>query len=163
MEIRHLQQTDDSFAISNIYEQSWKFAYKNIVPQSYLESIPNGKWAAFLNRKDVNTLVMIENDIFIGTSSYGKSRFADLENYGEIDSIYLLPEYMGKGFGKKLIFAVIDELVRLNYKDIFLWVLEDNIRARRFYEKCGFKLSSDTINANIGGKELKELRYCIHI
>lgn len=34
MEIRHINQSDDRFAISRIYEESWKFAYKDIIPQS---------------------------------------------------------------------------------------------------------------------------------
>lgn len=42
MEIRQIRQEDDRMAISHIYEESWKFAYRNIVPQSYLDSIPVG-------------------------------------------------------------------------------------------------------------------------
>ena len=42
MEIRHVKRTDDRYAISRIYEESRKFAYKGIVPQSYLDSIPVG-------------------------------------------------------------------------------------------------------------------------
>ena len=45
MEIRPLRNTDDRFAVSRIYEESWKFAYKGMVPQAYLDSIPAGRWA----------------------------------------------------------------------------------------------------------------------
>lgn len=162
MEIRHMKQTDDRLAISHIYEESWKSAYKGIIPQSYLESIPAGQWASRLDTKERNTLVMIENGMFIGTSSYGKSRCAELDSFGEIISIYLLPEYIGKGYGKQLLEAVTEELVRLGYCDIFLWVLEENCRARTFYEKAGFTYSGRYSDADIGGKELREVQYCYH-
>ena len=163
MEIRHIRQSDDRFAISRIYEESWKFAYKDIIPQNYLESIPVGHWVSNLDKERMNTLVMIEDDIFIGTSSYCKSRFSDFSNFGEIVSIYLLPQYIGKGYGKLLLDAVVGELAHLGFYDIFLWVLEDNLRARKFYEKAGFTLSENYLDDNIGGKELREIQYCFQI
>lgn len=47
-------------------------------------------------------------------------------------------EHIGKGYGKKLFQSIIDELYKFGFWDIFLWVLEDNIRVRTFYEKAGF-------------------------
>lgn len=163
MEIRYMKQTDDKYAISHIYEESWKFAYKDIIPQSYLESIPAGRWIPNLNNKEMDTLVLIEDGNFIGTSSYCKSRFPEFSNWGEIVSIYFLPQYIGKGYGKKLLNAVIEELASLGFQDIFLWVLEENLRARQFYEKAGFRFSGNSLNDNIGGKELRELQYCCSI
>lgn len=34
MEIRHIKKEDNRFAISRIYEESWKFAYQDIIPES---------------------------------------------------------------------------------------------------------------------------------
>lgn len=163
MEIRYIKNTDDRLEISNIYEKSWKFAYKGIIPQSYLDSIPSGKWAANLDNPELHSLIIVENEKIIGTSSFCKSRFSDFPEFGEIVSIYLLPEYVGKGYGKKLFQAVIDELSKLGYHDIFLWVLEDNMRARVFYEKAGFLLGNKFLDDNIGGKVLREIQYCCHI
>ena len=163
MEIRYMKQTDDKYAISRIYEESWKFAYKDIIPQSYLESIPAGRWVTNLNNKEMDTLVLIEDGKFIGTSSYCKSRFSEFSDWGEIVSIYFLPQYIGKGYGKKLLNAVVEELASLGFQDIFLWVLEENLRARKFYEKAGFHFSGNSLNDSIGGKELRELQYCCSI
>ena len=44
MIIRKMHQNDSREEISNIYEQSWKYAYKGIIPQAYLDSIPKGQW-----------------------------------------------------------------------------------------------------------------------
>lgn len=69
LEIRHIQQEDDRMAISRIYEEGWRFAYRGIVPQDYLDSIPAGSWASCVNRESVGSLVMEEDGKLIGTSS----------------------------------------------------------------------------------------------
>lgn len=163
MEIRALRETDDKFTVSRIYEESWKYAYKGIVPQEYLDSIPEGHWAPYLDNKEVHTLVAIENGKIIGTSSCCKSRYENLSNWGEIISIYFLPEYMGQGYGQKLLNAAIQELGNMGFDDIFLWALEENVRARNFYEKCGFRESGECLLHNIGGKDLQEIQYRYHI
>ena len=135
MEIRHLNSNDDLSKISHIYEESWKYAYKNIIPQTFLDSIPCGNWIPHLKDPEMNILVMLDNGKFIGVSTYCRSRFSDFQDFGEIVSIYLLPEYMDKGIGKQLLDKTISELSNLNFKNIFLWVLEENIRARKFTKK----------------------------
>ena len=163
MEIRHLLPEDDLLEISNIYEESWKFAYKNIIPQDYLDSIPKGRWANNIKRTGTNNnLVMLENGKLIGTSCFGKSRWEEYSEFGEIVSIYFLPEYIGRGFGKLLIEKAVSELNRLGYEKILLWVLEENHRARSFYERCGFIPTDEFRDDSIGGKILREKMY-IHI
>ena len=159
MEIRYINQNDNLLEISNIYESSWKYAYKDIIPQDYLDSIPIGRWANSINKIGMNNLVVIENGLIIGTASFCKSRWEQYSNYGEIVSIYFLPAYMGKGYGKHLLKKCVEELNGLGYNNILLWVLENNQRSRRFYEKNGFTCSGDFLNDNIGGKELREIMY----
>lgn len=163
MEIRHLKESDDRLAISRIYEESWKYAYKGIIPQSYLDNIPTGHWAAHLDNDKMHTLVVLEHGDFIGTASYCKSRFSEFAGFGEIVSIYFLPEYMGRGYGKKLLDAVITELTDLGYRDIFLWVLEENSRARTFYEKAGFVMGGKFLDDTISGRKIREIAYCYHV
>ena len=161
MEIRYINQSDDLLEISNIYESSWKYAYKDIIPQDYLDSIPTGHWASSINKNGMNNLVVIENGRIIGTASICKSRWQQYSDYGEIVSIYFLPAYMGKGFGQHLLKRCIEELNILGHDKILLWVLEDNQRARSFYEKNGFSCSEIYLNDNIGGKDLREVMYYI--
>lgn len=162
MEIRFVKSTDDRYEISKIYEESWKFAYRGIIPQAYLDSILRGQWASKVDEPDWNTLVCVEDEKIVGTTSFSRSRFEQFSNWGEIISIYLLPAYMKKGFGRALLEAAIFELGKVGYHDIFLWVLEENINARRFYEKVGFTLTSEYLDDKIGGKELREVSYIYH-
>ncbi len=159
MEIRYMSPADDKLSISKIYVKSWKYAYRDILPQDYLNSISEGEWVTHLSNPNRKTLLCLENDIVVGTSSFSNSRLEQFEGWGEIISIYLLPEYMGKGYGKRLIEFAVSELKKLRYSNIYLWVLEKNVKARHFYEKAGFILTEDYLNAKIGGKMVKEVRY----
>lgn len=163
MIIRKMNQTDSREEISNIYEQSWKYAYKGIIPQAYLDSIPKGQWCGAFDNPDRYTLVMLDDEKIIGTSTYCKSRFEDYKDWSEIVSIYFLPEYMGKGYGKPLLEQAVEELKTMGFQTVFLRVLEDNHRARHFYEKCGFKYGGKYYDDTIGGKRLRELQYVYHI
>ena len=44
------------------------------------------------------------------------------------------------------------------FDKVFLWVLEDNISARRFYEKFGFEYDGTKKELNFG-KVINEIRY----
>ncbi len=163
MKIRYINQDDDRLSISRIYEESWKYAYKDIIPQEFLDSIPTGRWVSNLDKPEMHHLVAIDNDTFIGTSCICKSRFPEFKDYGEIVSIYFLPEYIGKGYGRQMLKAAINELAEMGYNNILLWVLEDNHRAIEFYGKNGFVRCDKYIDDNIGGKPLREIAYCYNI
>lgn len=135
MEIRSTTKNDDPFKLSSIFEKSWKHAYKGIISQEYLNSITAGQWIDHLKQKDRNNLVLTEQEKIIGIASFGKSRWNKYSDFGEVMSIYLLPEYIRKGYGKLLLAGCIEVLRQAGYTMILLWVLEDNYQARRFYEK----------------------------
>ena len=163
MEIRPLRETDSRLEISRIYEESWKTAYRGIVPQAYLDGIPAGRWAEALDRAGWDTLVLTEGERLIGTSSVCASRWPDWPGFGEVVSLYLLPESMGKGYGKALLAAAVRRLAEQGFQDALLWVLEESRRARRFYERAGFTLAGDVMDGEIGGKPLREVLYLRHI
>lgn len=122
MQIRYMNLSDDPYKVSEIYERAWKYAYRDIIPSDFLTSIPQGKWATKLDR--MNNLVLIEDNLLIGTMSFCPSRWENYKDYGEIVSIYFLPEYIGKGYGTALLQKGIYELRKLGYDKILLWVLK---------------------------------------
>ncbi len=160
MEIRYMTDLDDRRAVSRIYEESWRHAYCGIIPQEYLDAIPEGRWVKNLDIPDWSVMLCTEDGECIGTGSFSRSRFERYPDAGEVISIYLLPEYWGKGYGGALLEAMVMELEKQGYPEAFLWVLEDNDRARRFYEKHGFSCAGETMEGTIGGKTLREVRYC---
>ena len=159
MDIRPLSDSDDKLKISRIYEESWNHAYKGIVPQSFLDSISEGRWVPHLSDPGISVLVMAEGGEYIGVSTFCPSRFSRFPDYGELVSLYLLPEYMGRGMGSVLLDASLKALSEAGFTNVLLWVLEDNLRAHKFYEESGFINSGETIDDEIDGKPLRELAY----
>ena len=163
MEIRLLLPGDDRREVSQVYEESWRFAYRGIIPQAYLDGIPAGHWAPCLDTPGWHTLLCMENGAMVGTSSFCASRSAQFPGWGEIISLYLLPAYMGRGYGKALLLNALAELDRLGVGEVFLWVLEENRQARQFYSRMGFSPSGGFLEDSIGGKPLRELAYAYKI
>lgn len=62
----------------------------------------------------------------------------------EICEFYVEPFFKGNGIGKELIQQVILEARTSKKNRIFLWVIEDNLSARKFYENNGFIASGET-------------------
>ena len=159
MEIRNVTAIDDFEAIGNIYSCSWKTAYQGIVPQHYLDELSGHRWSSFLVDRQYDAYVILDGDLYAGTSSICAARDEKMTGWGEIISIYILPEYVGKGYADPLFDCAVTALVEKGYKSIYLWVLDKNIRAHKFYEKHGFIKNGDTNSMVIGGKELTEIRY----
>ena len=64
-------------------------------------------------------------------------------NEVEICEFYVEPFFKGQGIGRKLLEHVIAESKESGKSRIFLWVLEENLSARRFYEANGFCASGE--------------------
>ena len=62
----------------------------------------------------------------------------------EICEFYVEPFFKGNGIGKELIQQVIFEARASKRNKIFLWVIEENLSARRFYENNGFMPNGKT-------------------
>jgi ribosomal protein S18 acetylase RimI-like enzyme len=56
----------------------------------------------------------------------------------ELYALYVHPARWSTGTGRALMDQVLAKVSSTGYQSITLWVLEDNARARRFYERAGF-------------------------
>jgi putative acetyltransferase len=55
-----------------------------------------------------------------------------------LDGLYVLPQWWSRGVGRALHDEVLDRLRGDSCERCHLWVLEDNDRARQFYERLGW-------------------------
>ena len=79
------------------------------------------------------------------------------EDSVEICEFYVEPFFKGKGIGKELIQQVILEARTSKRNKIFLWVIQDNLSARKFYENNSFKANGKT--CLIEGTEKTDMCY----
>ena len=63
---------------------------------------------------------------------------------GWLDGLYVVPELWGTGVAGDLHDAGLDHLRGLGDPAVRLWVLEENTRARRFYERRGWEVDGTT-------------------
>ncbi|MFD2941015.1 GNAT family N-acetyltransferase [Flavobacterium notoginsengisoli] len=81
--------------------------------------------------RENNVFKLVDNDLIMGYYSYV---FKD-EKVIELDNLFILPEYIGKGFGKYLVF---DFLNRIKEEKIERIILNSEPNAEEFYAKMGF-------------------------
>jgi GNAT superfamily N-acetyltransferase len=56
-----------------------------------------------------------------------------------IDELIVAKEYQGKGVGKQLVLAAIEECEQLGCCEVEVSTEKTNDKARRFYKRCGFE------------------------
>ena len=71
---------------------------------------------------------------------------------GELYAIYVLAAHYGSGAGQALLDAAIGRAAAS------LWVLEDNPRARAFYERNGFRADGTVKDDDRWGEPVREVR-----
>ncbi|HHY74269.1 MAG TPA: GNAT family N-acetyltransferase [Bacillus bacterium] len=156
---------NDCEVISQIHAISWKSAYKGIIPQRYLDELKNDFWVgAFQNWIGNNILtvqLLYENETLVGCIAYGKARDEEFLDWGEIVSIYVIPDYCKKGYGQKLLETALIDMKNKGYHNCYLWVLKENFNAKRFYENNGFCWNSDVFNFEINNQPLTDERYIL--
>ena len=153
----------DAKTISHIHASSWKSAYRGIIPQQYLDELQDDFWVnafqGWIEADTVTVLLIYDQESAAGCVAYGKSRDKKLPEWGEIVSLYLLPEYLGKGYGRKLLQAALDDLKIAGYNSVYLWVLENNEIAKKFYERNGFTFNNDKYSFEIMKEPFEDIRY----
>ena len=154
---------DDVQTISLIHALSWKEAYKNTFSQEFLSSIQNDRWVPFFTEHNQNqrfeTALLFKDGKATACITYGKSRDESLEDFAEIISLYVLPEYWSQKQGYELMRFCMQRLKEQEFYQIYLWVLKENKRAIQFYEQIGFVNDGATIEVPMDNKNLTDIRY----
>lgn len=136
-------QTDFD-SIRRVYYQTWTYSYVGLVPQALLDNI-NLKSTWHPETRINNTLVALTKDQqIVGVCTYGPARRKKYSGFGEIYSLYVLPQFQHQGIGQKLFQAALDTLQK-KFNEIYLIVLKNNLTSRAFYEMFGFEVSDDFI------------------
>lgn len=73
---------------------------------------------------------------FLLGESSGMLAWQQTEEGAEIIALHTLPESHGTGLGAALLTEAMN---RIGPQRVFLWAFQKNARARRFYEKHGFR------------------------
>ena len=135
LEIKKMESEEEIQGKAYVHWRSWHEAYPSMVDQGYLDALTLETCEEKANRWRDNLLVAKSDGRVIGFVGYG-DRGAEAPDTGEIFALYVLSDYYGTGVAQQLMQAGLEQLK--NYPQVCLWVLKENKRAIRFYQKCGF-------------------------
>jgi ribosomal protein S18 acetylase RimI-like enzyme len=146
LEIRGMADEDIDEA-AGLHVRSWQAGYAGIIPADYLAALDPADFADRRRRMVIppggQSLVAVEDGRIVGLSAFGPYRRERHDDYdpgmGELYSIYVDPDHWGRGTGRQLLAAAAAGLAAHGFPDMRLWVLEENHRARRFYERAGLQ------------------------
>ena len=93
--------------------------------------------------------------------SFTGGHLGDTAGQGELYAIYVLPEAWGSGAGPLLMAAALSALRENGFAVAILWVLEDNPRAQRFYEREGWTRDGGRREEEFLGVTITEIGYRI--
>jgi ribosomal protein S18 acetylase RimI-like enzyme len=172
------EHPDDAEAVAGVNVRSWQRGYAGIMPDELLSRLNVAAWAQ--RRRDWGTadgdhpfttfVAEADDGSVVGFVTVGPYRQGqDHENlnpaYGEILAIYVDPMHWGSGIGRELMATARAALAGEGKTTVRLWVLEDNARARRFYERAGLAPDGDRstytiqLTADRDPVGLDEIRY----
>ena len=161
---------DDAYDYANCHISCWLSAYKGIVSDEFLQSMPDEienraerYREAFINPGSCEYYCVEYEGKMIGFLFFGKSSDEDKPHAGDVIAIYLLQEFWGKGFGWAMMDYAVERLKQLGYNEILLWTFEKNDRAKRFYEKYGFTHDGELKELSYWGDPMTLVRYVLNI
>ena len=158
-------QLNDAAAIARVHVDSWRAAYRDILPASFLAELSYAareqRWREWWTQADPQRWLFVAEDDagrIIGFAGGGPERDAIPGYGGEVYAIYLAPETFRRGIGRRLMAVGAGKLIDQGFGAGLVWALEDNRAARAFYEALGGQLMGAK-PVTIGGSTLTEVAY----
>ena len=140
----------DADEITDVQVASWRAGYVHVFPESVLyaddfDSSRRTFWKNWRFGPGHRVAVATERiddgtQRVIGFCSYGpeRERARGFTGRGEVWAFYVHPDRWGSGVATELMQYIEQRLKAEGFVTSVLWVLDDNPRARRFYERQGW-------------------------
>lgn len=158
---------DDVGAVAALHVLSRKVTYRGIIPDEDLAAVNVGAfwqhWADRVAReRDTHELFVAEENGELRGFSYvgpGDEEEQVPPDTGVLYAIHVHPSAQGQGLGRSLMDRCLRTLAGMGFARAVLWVLEGNDRARRFYERGGWRHDGTVRDAPLGQALTRQLRY----
>jgi L-amino acid N-acyltransferase YncA len=161
VEIRPARR-EDAAAIAEVHVRTWQSAYEHVFGAEQLGTLDVAararRWEEWLTEGET-AFVAEDAGRVVAFAWVGPA--AEVPGAGELYAIYALPEAWGSRAGTELMRTAFAALREAGFAEAVLWVLEDNPRARRFYEREGWGLAGVRREIDHLGARVAEVRYRI--
>ncbi len=143
-EVRYrLAIASDAPTIAQLHAASWRVAYRGMFPDDFLDNDADENRAkvwqerfADLDRETTTITILAEGDGEL--AGFAHSLVDEDDTYGTLlDNLHVRLDAHRLGIGRRLMAETAERLAGLGRSTLYLWVLEDNDRARAFYRALG--------------------------
>jgi GNAT superfamily N-acetyltransferase len=156
----------DAVAIAQLHTESWQSAYRGILRDDFLEGplAENRRrlWQTRLSDcKRADQFVLV--DAHGGAIRGFACAFLDADPVWGclLDNLHVVPDLKGQGLGRQLMTAVAERVWLSNPSSrLHLWAYEQNLVARRFYERLGGVSDERHAELALDGTQVNAVRYC---
>lgn len=136
----------DEAVLAYIQTESWKAGFKDILSADVLQKCTQIDKATAMYRRLLEQNIGNGYLLKVGGEAHciawwDATRENDMPGYAELICIHSLQDKWRKGYGSKMMNAVLQDISAAGFSKVMLWVFENNTRARRFYEAHGFTTS----------------------
>jgi len=154
--------------IANIQAESWQISYSGLVPEDFLKKMTPEKCEqrlaeVFGDIKETPRSFLVCEDLseIVGFVVGGQNRFMDqTPDYdGELIAIYVKPNSLRSGYGKKMLIEIKKRLANTGYKKVIVRTLKANQKAINFYKKNDGLLVSDHLLRKLDKHTVIEVGY----
>lgn len=153
----------DADLIASIHSASWQATYRGLLPDAFLDGEVTRERAAYWQAR-LNAPGAERRKVVIAEISGEPIGFACVERQPDsawgvlLDNLHALPGHQGIGVGKLLMGAAADWARAQGETQLYLYVLEGNTPAIRFYERQGWQFAGAEPD-HMGGMDITALRY----
>ncbi|HTE29690.1 MAG TPA: GNAT family N-acetyltransferase [Chryseolinea sp.] len=152
----------DADAIGSLHAASWRVAYRGLLSDNYLDNDLDGERRKYWKGK-MPVLTSREFVLVAETDHYviGFISVLDIPEVGYaalVDNLHVRPDLRGNGLGKALMRAAAERLIDSGRTNYYLWVLNGNSPAEKFYRSLS-GVPADEKSSEFGGKTVKATRF----
>ena len=145
---------EDAAAIAGVHVRTWQAAYEHVFGAERLAGIDVGGREGLARRMatdaDYDCFVAEEDGGIVGFVACGPPDEEGEGEQRELLAIYVLPDFWGTEAASGLMRHALAALRDRGTPDAILWVLDDNPRARRFYEREGWQADGSAESEYLG-------------
>ncbi len=138
----------DAEAIATLQRESLRASHEELLPGAARELVLGSEraqprstgWSGWLRRSEAITVVARDEGNIVGFCAlHPVLGGASGSLIAEIAAFFVSPTRWRRGVGVALWRGTLREAEAKGLREFVLWVLEENTRARRFYEALGFR------------------------
>lgn len=137
---------DDTAATQKVLLDTWVASYADFIPMKDIQWYFNNYYS------DINFARLYEDpniwsyvaDVKGHVVGYARGKMNREQNRFYLESLYVLPEFQGKGIGTELLKIIEQKAKELHFNEVWLGVMVQNIPSLEWYKKLGFQFVEES-------------------